>query len=76
MSQKEGTVHHIHMYEVSDVANYETYKNCFGFLVSQPKKYIGTHVLFWTGLILYYVVTAFKAPPGLVVLTVILNIIV
>ena len=66
----------MHMYEVSDVANYDAYKNCFGFLISEPKKYAGTHLLFWVGMILYYAVTAFKAPPGLVAITVILNIVV
>jgi len=44
--------------------------------VSEPKKYLGTHALFWVGLILYYIVTAFKAPPGLVVICVILTVIV
>lgn len=32
MSQKDGTTHHMH--EVSDVANYETYRKYCGFLVS------------------------------------------
>jgi hypothetical protein len=73
---KEGTVHHMHMYEVSDVANYESYKDCFGFLVSEPRKYIGTHILFWAGVIVYYAVTAFKAPVALIVITVLLNILV
>lgn len=62
------------MYEVSEVPNYENYKNCFGFLVSEPRKYAGTHVLIWVGMLLFYIVTAFKAPVGLVVLTVLLNI--
>jgi hypothetical protein len=61
------------MYEVSDITNYEAYKQCRGFLVSEPKKYIGTHVLFWAGAILYYTVTAFKTPPGLLVISIILN---
>ena len=73
---KEGTVHHMHMYEVSEVANYDSYKDCFGFLVSEPKKYLGTHVLFWVGAILYYAVTAFKAPVPLVIISVLLNILV
>lgn len=73
---KEGTVHHMHMYEVSDVTNYEAYKTCCGFLVSEPKKYIGTHLLFWGGAILYYIVTAFKAPLPLILISVLLNILV
>jgi|JI9StandDraft_1071089.scaffolds.fasta_scaffold375652_2 hypothetical protein len=76
MSQKEATVNHIHMYEVSEVPNYENYKDCFGFLVSEPRKYAGTHVLIWVGMLLFYIVTAFRAPPGLLVLTIILNILV
>ena len=64
------------MYEVSDVPNYENYKECFGFLVSEPKKYAGTHVLIWFAMILFYIVTAFKAPIVLVVITVLLNILV
>lgn len=67
-------MHHIHMYEVSDVANYDNYRNCFGFLVSEPKKYAGTHLLLWLGALLYYIVTAFRAPVALVVLSVLLNI--
>ena len=66
----------MYMYEVSDVANYESYKDCFGFLVSEPRKYFGTHALFWLGAIIYYAVTAFKAPIALVVITVLLNILV
>jgi hypothetical protein len=76
MSQKEATVNHIHMYEVSEVPNYETYKQYWGFLVSEPRKYLGTHVLIWAAALLFYVVTAFKAPVGLLVLTIILNILV
>ena len=78
MSQKEGTVHHIHMYQVSDVANYHTYKNCFGFLVSQPKKYIATHCLFWGGALLYYICTAPRdsIPAGLIVISIILHILI
>lgn len=67
-------MHHIHMYEVSDVANYDTYRHCFGFLVSEPKKYAGTHILLWLGALLYYIVTAFRAPVALVVISVLLNI--
>jgi hypothetical protein len=70
MSQKEG----MHMHEVSDIANYETYRNCYGFLVSEPRKFAGTHVLLWVGMLLYYIVTAYKAPAGLIVITVLLNI--
>jgi hypothetical protein len=78
MSQKEATVHHIHMYEVSDVANYQNYKDCFGFLVAQPKKYIGTHILLWCGALLYYICTAPRnsIPPGLIVISVILNVLI
>ena len=63
------------MYSVSDVVSYDTYKE-WGCLISEPRKYIGTHILFWVGLILYYVVTAWKAPIALVVITVVLNLIV
>lgn len=45
-------------------------------MVSEPRKYIGTHVLMWFGMLLYYAVTAWKAPIALVMLTVLLNIIV
>jgi hypothetical protein len=76
MSLKEGTVHTMHMYEVSDVPNYSTYKNCFGFLVSEPRKYVGTHVLIWLATLLFYIVTAFKTAPGMVALVVICNVIV
>ena len=64
------------MYEVSEVPNYENYKQYCGFLVSEPRKYIGTHVMIWAALLLYYIVTAFKAPIGFVVVTVILNLLV
>ena len=74
MSLKEGTVHQMHMYEVSDVANFQRYKNCWGFLVSQPRKYAGTHILLWTGMMLYYIVTAQFAPSALIAITVVLNI--
>lgn len=76
MSQKEATANHIHMYEVSDVPNHENYKQYWGFLVSEPRKYFGTHALIWAAMVLFYIVTAFKSPVALVVCTVLLNILV
>ena len=76
MSVKEVTMHTMHMYEVSDVSNYSTYKDCFGFLVSEPRKYVGTHILIWMATLLFYIVTAFKTVPGMVALVVICNVIV
>jgi hypothetical protein len=43
-------------------------------MVSEPRKYGGTHLLLWVAALLFYIVTAFKSPIGLVVITVILNI--
>jgi len=63
------------MYEVSDVPNYEHYKN-YGFMVSEPRKYAGAHILLWAAALLFYIVTAFKSPIGLVIITVLLSIVV
>ena len=41
--------------------------------MSEPKKYFGTHMLIFVGLMLYYIFTASRAPGGLVVLSVILH---
>lgn len=43
-------------------------------MVSEPRKYAGTHVLLWAAALLYYATTAFIAPIGLVILTVLFNI--
>lgn len=76
MSQKEGTANHFHMYEVSDVPNYENYKQCFGFIISEPRKYVATHVLIWVAALLFYIVTAFKTSIVLISLVVLFNILV
>jgi hypothetical protein len=59
--------------EVADIVNYSSYRNCCGFLISEPKRYVLTHVLIWGVMVLYYVVTASRTPVGLLVVTVVLN---
>ena len=44
------------MQDVSDIYNYSTYKK-YGLLVSSLKQFAITHIMFWLGLILYYIVT-------------------
>lgn len=48
----------------------------WGFLIAQPKKYIVTHLLLWSGMLLYYVLIAFKISISLLVVTIVLNIVV
>jgi hypothetical protein len=59
--------------EVSEIVNYTNYKHCCGFLISDPKRYLLTHILITAVLILYYVVTAEKTPLSLLVITVVLH---
>lgn len=46
------------LHEVSQVVNHRTYPYC-GFLLSEPRQYLLTHVLLLAGMVTYYVVTAF-----------------
>ena len=60
--------------EVSEIVNYTNYKDYCRFLISEPKRYLLTHVLITAVLILYYVFTANKSPLSLLVITIILHI--
>lgn len=64
----------VQTYQVSKVPNYTTYKTCCHFLLSEPCKYLGTHLLVWFIMILYYVVCAWKTQIVLLVFTIIFNV--
>lgn len=60
-------------YQVSEVPNYANYHACCGFMLSEPMKYLGTHLLVWLIMALYYVVCAWRTPLGLLIATVVVN---
>ncbi len=54
--------------------NYVTWGKYGGFLISEPKKYIATHILFLCLMIVYYAATAPKIDNiGIVIFTVLLH---
>lgn len=62
----------LRVHEVSDSANYRHYSSWCHCLVAEPKKYLGTHLLFWAALALYGVATAPLTPLPLIVTTALL----
>lgn len=73
MSNQSAATNH-KLFEISETVNHESYK-ILGCLISEPKKYLGTHLLLFFGLLLYYIFTASRSPPVLIAITVILHII-
>lgn len=60
------------IYKVSEITNYKTFHPNCRFLISEPKRYLLTHLIIWIGMALYYSVTArFSSLPMLVVTAVI-----
>ena len=66
----------IHLTDVSDVPNYSNSKRYCGFLLSEPKKYIGTHLLIYAIMGLYYAVCGWRAPLALFIITIVVNVII
>ena len=59
--------------DVADMGNYKYYK-FHGCLLSEPKKYFGTHLMLMAGMLIYYICTAKYQHPLPIVLTVLLHI--
>ena len=60
---------------MAEMGNYKYYKY-YGCLLSEPKKYLGTHIMLIVGMLLYYICTAKYQHPAPIVLTVLLHILV
>ena len=73
-SPPTASAEHIKTYQVAEVPNYNNYKSCCYFLLSEPYKYLATHLLIWVIMALYYVVCARKAPLTLLIITVVINV--
>ena len=56
------------MYEVAEMGNYKYYKQ-FKVLLSEPEKFIGTQLLNFVGILIYYICSARYQPYGLVIVT-------
>jgi hypothetical protein len=74
MKEPAPSANPVKVCEVSEIVNYTNYKHCCRFLISEPKRYLLTHLLISAVLILYYVVTANKTPIPLLVITIVLHI--
>ena len=58
---------------MSEVTNYKTFHPNCRFLVSEPKRYLLTHLIIWVAMVLYYSVTAQSSPLPMLVVTAALN---
>lgn len=61
--------------EVSQIGNYQYY-HFYKCLLSEPKKYIGTHSLLLIGILMYYIFCAKYQHPVIILFTVIFHILV
>ncbi len=73
--RSQPIVTHAKTYQVAEVPNYNNYKACCHFLLSEPRKYLGTQVLIWLVMALYYAICGWRAPLALLVVTAALNVV-